>query len=1216
MHAESEIGPSASIRVDGLGPLTRDGVSWHNRFVVHDLDRIEHLLAEKKLDPQLFERCAQDLLGEIYPGLVPIPGGSDWGRDADVHVASESVPYRLIATTSRKLESIRQNLLRGIASMKKHTVAIDRLALANPADLNLLQRNKLAEVARREGARLDVSDIYDRGFFSSKLRRDGHWRRQLLGLSSNPISLSYVPRELAESPWTDLPLLGRESDLASLWDSIGDLIVTGPPGVGKSRLLKEFAEVVFVDADASLEQVSDDVRWLTPKLLAIDDAGQARGMIRHLLRLRSAESDIFNFRIFALCWPEEVERVSSWLQCSSVHSVELLERSLLDELLHSIGITGDIARSEILDQAEGRPGWAVALGSMLLRARDGSSLLNGAALYGEVTRYLYRTGMNRETVDVLAVVCALGGISSTEVGDVAEAMGLPRTSVAGLLNDVARSGLLDTQSGHTGQRAREEGRFQVRPPMLAKALVAERLFRTPIPVLDMDGLLKRWPERVPALAEAAIGAARVGAADARQLAGTLFARVVALRDVDSRTKLRLADSYARVDRAAGQEVLALTREELRNINSHSPEPHVREPLLEILSKMARWYLFPGAVELLLDAAIFDSRPTHSHPHHPLRLLEDLVHTFHPELPPPQKQRDLVAKVVCKWIDMNESDQAWIVYGAEVENILDLHLHSIHPAPGDPRSIQLGDAIVSPSETRRIYQEIWPVLKEKLASGATPSALRSAITAAGEWMSIGAGFDQSFGKRHPEETIKAVRQSAEQLVDDLEDLVSSSPGLVAYLRDLAEGCGVHTNVDIEDEKHESGAFFVNVERHEDWRNSVQAVRQSIAETTEPWAREPPPEVVRRLRALREQLQLASITWPDRILLACEAISCKVPSPLDWVDAALELKLFPEAGPFLVRVSELNQEIGPERLTRLLNDRHARWSTLETVLLRGRDTDRSLVVKSISVEDYQQLRLLFLTASVPDSVAKELLISTDDASRGAVAAAMFGQRQDEREEWVPAHLDDWRRAIEVLDMSAIPGLRDYECRELTEYLARRWPSSLVAIVERALRRSQESKDYVRILPHGSWEALHYLPHDAKDQILARFAENSGNRWLLLHHLVGTDVDWLAHALEKGLVTPDEALLSYTGFGPHPTIEQFAELLVPQGVDPGRIALLAMSGGWTGEESNHYRALVSQFEKYANSDRESILAVGLAGVEIYKAAQNRAEKEERTRRVRGEL
>jgi hypothetical protein len=110
---------------------------------LHELDRIEQALASKPLNHNLFERCAQDLLIEVYPGLTPIPGGTDWGRDADVH-NGKGVPPRLIVTSSRTLEGVRQNMNKGIASLAKHGVPFNRLVLANCAQLSQTERNSLS----------------------------------------------------------------------------------------------------------------------------------------------------------------------------------------------------------------------------------------------------------------------------------------------------------------------------------------------------------------------------------------------------------------------------------------------------------------------------------------------------------------------------------------------------------------------------------------------------------------------------------------------------------------------------------------------------------------------------------------------------------------------------------------------------------------------------------------------------------------------------------------------------------------------------------------------------------------------------------------------------------------------------------------------------------------------------------------------------------------
>ncbi len=39
---------------------------------------------QEPLDPELFERCAADLLRSSYPGLVPVRGGGDAGMDGAI----------------------------------------------------------------------------------------------------------------------------------------------------------------------------------------------------------------------------------------------------------------------------------------------------------------------------------------------------------------------------------------------------------------------------------------------------------------------------------------------------------------------------------------------------------------------------------------------------------------------------------------------------------------------------------------------------------------------------------------------------------------------------------------------------------------------------------------------------------------------------------------------------------------------------------------------------------------------------------------------------------------------------------------------------------------------------------------------------------------------------------------------------------------------------
>ena len=375
--------------------------------------------------------------------------------------------------------------------MRQHGVPLNRIVLANCAQLSQRERNNLSTSARTRGATIEA--VYDRGFFASRLRRDGEWRSKLLGLSADPITLSRVPSDLAESPWRELPLVGRSEEVEELSAARSDQVLSGPPGVGKTRVLADIAGAYFVDPDADFGRLADDLRWLRPQLLVVDDAGAAEQLIRRLVRFRIVERDAADYRIITVCWPDEVDRVSQWLGSDQNVQLDLLERFQMDQLLLSLGITGQLARAEILDQSEGRPGWAISIGDMLLRVSDTTSLRNGQALLGQVQGYFLRAALPHETADLLATVAAVGEVTETELGEVASELEIPKPQVVRLLAGAAKSGLIDVQSKYDARQKRHIRHLSVRPPMLADALVAERAFTADVQASIFERLLGAGP---------------------------------------------------------------------------------------------------------------------------------------------------------------------------------------------------------------------------------------------------------------------------------------------------------------------------------------------------------------------------------------------------------------------------------------------------------------------------------------------------------------------------------------------------------------------------------------------------------------------------------------------------------------------------------------------------------------------------------------------------
>jgi hypothetical protein len=1097
----------------------------------------------------------------------------------------------------------------GLKSLKLHDVAFDRIVLANLAQLSQLDRDKLKQSAEKRGATIEA--VYDRGFFASRLRRDGAWRSRLLGLSAEPISLARTPTDLAESPWSRLPLIGRDGELAKV-SAIGtDIVLSGAPGVGKTRLLAAIPDVYFVDHHADFGRLADDIRWLEPKLLVVDDAGSAKQLIEQLRRLRAVESDVAKYRIIGACWPDETAEVGTWLGSEEVVELELVERGALNQVLVQMGITSQLARSEVLGQAEGRPGWAIALGDILLRSRDGSSLLNGKALYGQVQRYLRRASVPSDATDLLATVAAVGGFTDTEIGELATELGMSKPETVRLLGNAAKSGLVDVVSRYDQGAQRNLRRYSIRPPMLADVLAAERAFGADVPGADLRALAQCWPTKLAAIAESAIDSALLSAKGARSEAEYFYLEAIGAPGAQVVDVLRISQHFARVDRQAAEVVLAKSREAYHAwVAGGGTDPWQVEGVINLGYLIARWYLLDAAVELLLDAALTDSRLTGPNPDHPLRKLADLTHAFHPEVPRPSDQRMMLARVADAWVALDPSDRHWSVYAYVAAAVLSLYMSSTLPDPGDPRTVQIIQTVAPADEARKIYEQAWPRIKPRLAD-APHGVLKTVLHEVEEWLRIGKGVDPLSGDRPPG-LVDAARELGELMLTDLVPLVAGSPGLATSLKEIAERFGVPVDVDVDDTY---APLFVDID-HTKWREETERLEESIGQVVGAWANDDPLSVIQRVVDVRVQLELSGRGWPDRTVMACQALARAVSEPLTWSDLALERGLFPKASPFLERVVEQGIELGEERLVRYLANPAARDATVMQILVRGSRADYELLLGKLGPQDYGAFTVLFVREQLTPDRTKDLLTKPSSDVRGAAAAAVsyWGLQGGE---WSPGVLaSEWLDAIALLNPETTLGFGDTEAGELAQFLAVSYPDTLVRWVRSRMESGVAAANLYGSLSHSTWGALHALPPDRKTQLWLRFKDTPSGRFLLSRSLAGTDVAWVEEVLNDGHMTADQALETYNGLGAHGSIEQYARLLIPKGVAPEAIARLASAGTWMGEMSARYATLLANFQAMAGSEEPEVAEVGHAGIEIFSTARDAALDQERLNRVRGEL
>jgi hypothetical protein len=248
--------------------------------------------------------------------------------------------------------------------MQRKKESVEGVVVTSSQPLSAQARRKLEDIATKHGVR--VAGIYDRTWLANALYRDSAWRERLTGVTGEPPVLVHRPLDLADRTWGMLDLVGRRQELDDLRNGEGDVVLVGTPGSGKSRLLAELDGAMFVERQHDPARLADDLRTFAPRLVVIDDAPLKDGsVVRDLRLIRHEERG--TFRIVLAGWPSSVEQLQSALPRARVMTLDELEREQVGQLLRQAGITRDVLVREILDQAEGRPGWAVTLVELVER---------------------------------------------------------------------------------------------------------------------------------------------------------------------------------------------------------------------------------------------------------------------------------------------------------------------------------------------------------------------------------------------------------------------------------------------------------------------------------------------------------------------------------------------------------------------------------------------------------------------------------------------------------------------------------------------------------------------------------------------------------------------------------------------------------------------------------------------------------------------------------
>jgi hypothetical protein len=915
-------------------------------FYQHIIDRLN-----RRLDPELFERCASDLLRTVHPTLVPIRGGTDAGMDGAI-ADGDGLPFPLVCTTGK---GVLRNLKRSLASYVKRGGKRRSVVLATSRELTQRQRANCERAAAQVG--FTLVQTHTQASIAGLLYRNPQWCAELLNLPSDPPPLAVQP--LTDRPLTTQPLVSREEDLAWLGDTPGDLLLVGQPGAGKTCLLHALAlqgaGLFVVSCDRG--QIAAAIRSQEPKLLFVDEANLFPSLITQLRQMRSEMGAAF--RIVATCWPGEQDAVARLLAIGSdgIRSLRLLNRDQIAEIIHRSGIGGpDDLINELINQAAGRPGLAVTLCYLCLKG-DVREVILGDALCRD-TRTTFQSLVGAQATTILAAF-AVGGDRGMPMQVVARCLGLSDLEVHDKVKRLAAGGvLLET----------DYGTLAVHPATLRHALVRD-VFYCGAASLMIDQLLAHAPGHASAT-RTLIGARARGA----QVSHDLFrSRLAALCTVES------LNEYAQLG----------SRECCWALETYP------DRLID-LAEVALHFVPDTAIPRLLALATGDERPLHQHPRHPLRILADWVQGALPGTPRVLERRRALLAAALHWLRSGGHLTTGL---AAVRFALSAAYEEVRPMPGSGLTIQLRSGVVTPDEAKAIHA-LWPQALSFLRTRSLED-WKPVQQLVEQWAFPGR-MNAPIGKAH----VKALRSIALRMLRDVVSLARGHPGVQQWAAGVAAllKARVRTYAD-----RQFAVLFPAHEPGRDWQERQRRQEETAAKLAGRWSGDDPASVVERLLRFEREAAFAGRRWPRWSPAVCAALAERVEAPVAWLDALLEGDGPGDLiHPFLERVVRSRQRGWRLRLRTCLARPGLRPGAVSTILQMSQPP-RPLLDHVLANLDCAAglVEMLCLHEALPEERLGQLLRHQDLTVAGAAARGMWHAQPGGA---IPTGVQqDWRDAV---------------------------------------------------------------------------------------------------------------------------------------------------------------------------------------------------------------
>ncbi len=901
----------------------------------------------------LFEKCVIDLLKDDFPGMVPIPGGSDMGMDGAFPDGEDA--YCPVVVTAGK--DIVGNLERNLNSYIDNGLPSRKAIFITSNPLNQQQRKRLLEKANELGFQL-IAPPFDKVAIADRLYRNPKWCKELLGITGTPPILSKVP--LGTGLFPDIDPVAREKELDWLKNNTGDRILVGEPGVGKTFLLRKLAQEdlgLFV-IGSNLTDIANDLREMEPKILMIEDAHFKEKFLGEIQQLRIELGA--DFSILVSCWPEYEKEIAQMLQIPGENILKLdrLTRMEMIKVIQAMGMNGPVEHIAFtLDQVDGRPGLAAILMADYLRG-DYEQLNSGRTITNAILRFVKKD--ERDDARIVLAAFSLGGEGGLKKKTVETQLGMSAAEIWKLVSKLANSGIVHVFGDYVS----------VRPQIMRYALVRDVFFsQNPLGTGELISAASNKNE----LALTLIGARARGG----KISDDLIISVLEYCSSDIPWK-----EFARLG----------TRETMWVLSNHP------ERLLAIAS-VALEKAPDITISLLLEKAEGDNRVLSASPGHPLRILGTWIQASRPGTESAIFRRKNLMKSTTTWFYEKNNSQVGLqamrlalspLYEDKVWDPVEIN--KVHLLSGALTIDEMTEVISWFEESIDMIMGLplefseWEIIFRMIEDWAYPGRIRGSI---------------------PDKTYNLMRDAAKKLIEPLLTKAVDNFGIRLQFKNILSHLGSNSEVQIPKEFELLYGEEIS-EELEDWKAMEASREKEIKSLGKELAEEAPIIVGEELKRYEKEAKMSNHGYPNRMPLLVKYIAEYVDNPNKW---SIEWKLLGFERVYLVPFFEkwMEKELAEfENFAKQHIDDPEIGVYLQWMFLRREDTSDEILDQVIDAieKDEDSIHQILLWRQISDKAMKRLLTHPNSKISGLVAITEWSMeprgiiRENFGEDWIKA------------------------------------------------------------------------------------------------------------------------------------------------------------------------------------------------------------------------